>query len=247
MEVYDQIITLNEFDLYEEFRTEFQHRMQPKITRGYGYWCWKPQVILQAFDQMSDGDLLQYTDTGCHLNPNGKDRLLEYFDYTENYHKGLLIFKTVRPTQPLDDGRPLPEWTESMWCKGDVLDYFNVRDRQDICDTPTTGAGIIFFQKNEFTVDFVNRWLNIIKENFNLIDDSPSVSPNSENFIDHRHDQSLFSILCKLNDIDNYVSAFEYSYPFNYNPASRKYVSDWNSLANYPILAMRDIKKIRSR
>jgi hypothetical protein len=247
MEVYDQIITLNEFDLDEEFRSEFQHKMQPKITRGYGFWCWKPQVILQAFDKMEEGDLMQYTDTGCHLNPNGKTRLLEYFESAENDEKGMLIFRAVRPLPPLDDGRSLPTWTESMWCKGDVLDYFNVRNNRDICDTPVTGAGIMFLRKNKFTVDFVTQWLKIIKENFNLIDDSPSISPNTENFVNHRHDQSLFSILCKLNKIDNYISAFEYSYPKNYDPNYRKYISDWAALDNYPILAMRDIKKINTR
>jgi hypothetical protein len=57
----------------------------------------------------------------------------------------------------------------------------------------------------------------------------------------------LFSILCKLNKIDNYISAFEYSYPKNYDPNYRKYISDWAALDNYPILAMRDIKKINTR
>lgn len=247
MKYYDGILIYNQFDLAPWFLEKFKEKLRPKAGRGFGYWSWKPQVILQAFDQMEDGDLLQYTDAGCHLNKKGIKRLDEYFEMVDQSEKGMLIFQSIRPKSPLDDGRMLPEWTDSMWTKGDVLDYFQVRDRSDIIDTPTIGAGIIFFKKCESTVSFVKKWLSIIEENFCLIDDTPSKTPNLHNFIDHRHDQSLFSILCKLNGIDTAVSAFEYAIPMNYNPNTKKFISDWAALENYPILAMRDIKKINTR
>jgi len=33
-----------------------------------------------------------------------------------------------------------------------------------------------------------------------LVDDSPSVLPNADGFIENRHDQSVFSLLCKMTE-----------------------------------------------
>lgn len=33
-------------------------------SRGFGYWCWKPRVILMALEQIKEGDLLVFLDIG---------------------------------------------------------------------------------------------------------------------------------------------------------------------------------------
>lgn len=78
----------------------------------------------------------------------------------------------------------------------------------------------------------------------NLVDNSPSVSPNLEGFVENRYDQSIFSILCKLRGIT----------PLD---CSETYAEDWNQLAAFPFQDRRDmglrppgkgkwIKKIRN-
>ena len=69
----------------------------------------------------------------------------------------------------------------------------------------------------------------------NLIDDSPSIEKNSKEFIEHRHDQSVFSILCKINGIFC-LSASEIEW------AEDEKGRYWKHLDTYPILAKRDKK-----
>lgn len=242
MNVYDKIITYTEHDLDRRFKSKVGNWLKGKGTRGYGFWSWKPQIILQTLAVMQEGDLLQYTDAGCHLNINGRDRLLEYFSMAEKSSKGVLIFENKPPVFPLEyDGRCLFDWNESMWCKGDLIDYLGVRNRPDILRTPVRGAGILFFQKNKFVVELVERWRSVIYSDFNLINDSPSVSPNESDFRDHRHDQSIFSILSKLENINDTISAYEYFYPANYTPGAHKFAADWDALDRFPIHVRRDL------
>ena len=50
------------------------------------------------------------------------------------------------------------------------------------------------------TVDLVNEWYNI-SCNYHMIDDTPSIIPNVGSFKEHRHDQSIFSLLTKKYNI----------------------------------------------
>jgi hypothetical protein len=46
------------------------------------------------------------------------------------------------------------------------------------------------------TREFVQQWYELAC-NYHFIDDSPSVLPNFPDFQEHRHDQSIFSLLTK--------------------------------------------------
>jgi hypothetical protein len=217
---------------------EFSVRFAEKLvhgSKGFGYWSWKPQVIRQALRKLQDGDILQYTDSGCHLNPNGMKRLNDYFEMAQKNNLGILAFQLKDPDYLL----PKPtvgalDLAEFKWVKGDLLDYFGVRNRLDITQTQTIGAGIIFIRKCAQSVALVDQWCAVIESSFSLIDDTPSVSANLEGFIEHRHDQAIFSLLCKLNHVDT-ISAYEYWYPSAVNSGP-----DWGILQNFPIHAKRD-------
>lgn len=230
--VFDRIAVLDETSLDPAFRQRFaQHLVRG--SRGYGYWCWKPQVILQELDGMQDGDLLQYTDTGCHLRPQGRMRLEEYFTSVAAHPSGLLGFQN-RPWRggSAELAFQLPD---KHWIKGDLLDYFQIRDRPDITDTGTFGAGIIFARKCPNAVSFFRQWLAVFEHDFTLVDDTPSRTPNLPGFKEHRHDQGVFSILAKKYGIAS-ESAFEYWYPKSENPIE----PDWTAIVDRPIWAIRD-------
>lgn len=242
LNIYNNILTLNEEDLDLCFKNRFKNYLKFGI-RGYGYMCWKPQVILQVLNKMDDGDILQYSDVGCHLNKKGLDRLFQYFELTKKTEKGILAFQNKIPEYPLIyDGRKLLNYLDYQWTKGDLLDYFKIRNNDIILKTPTIGSGIIFIRKCEKSLQLINEWLDVIKYDFKLIDDSKSISPNIKGFIEHRHDQAIFSILCKLNNIET-LSAYEYYYPSKNNID----IPDWPILSNFPIWAKRDkVYKIKS-
>lgn len=230
---YDFIVLANENNLDLKFREQFSEYLKPGV-RGFGYWSWKAQIILQTLSQMNDGDLLQYTDAGCHLNPKGRKKLDEYFIKAQNSKSGVLAFQSTPPTFH-NQKIKLLDLREAKWCKGDLCDALGVRSNTNIMDTQTIGAGVIFIKKCDESLKLVTSWLDVYKNNFNLIDDSKSKSENPLGFIEHRHDQSIFSILSKLNRVET-VSAYEYWYP---NGKGRP-GPDWEVLREYPIHAKRD-------
>ena len=50
--------------------------------RGWGYWIWKPYVVLQLLENINEDDIIVYADCGCQLNntPNALNRLAEYIE-----------------------------------------------------------------------------------------------------------------------------------------------------------------------
>lgn len=235
MELFDELHVLQESDLDEGFSKKYKDKLKPNV-RGFGYWAWKPQAIKQVLSQIDDGDLLLYLDVGCNLNHAGKKRLGEYFEIVERAASGVLGFQAVPPELPLVyDGRSLLDLRERIWTKGDVLDYFSVRDNPQIVETPQFGSGVIFFRKCQESKRIIDEWLGAIDWSFSMLDDTPSVSANLEGFVEHRHDQSIFSILCKLHNVDR-VSAYEYWYP-SYGGRG----ADWEALEFMPIHAKRSL------
>ena len=235
LEVYDRIIVADEHDLEKSFRKKFKSKLVAG-SRGYGYWAWKPQIILQTLRKMENGDVLQYTDVGCHLNPKGNWRLLEYFSLTDKSNSGILAFQAKAPELPLPyDGRQLFDLPDFQWIKGDLLDYFHIRNDESIIKAQTIGATIIFIKKTADSLRLVKEWCAVADFDFSLIDDSPSKSPNLPGFIEHRHDQAIFSLLCKINKVET-LSAFEYWYP----SSSDYETPDWEMLEKFPIHVKRD-------
>ena len=194
MQFFDKILINNENNLDQDFREHFKDKLI-KGSRGYGYWVWKPQIILQAFREMNDGDILLYTDVGCHFNKNGIKRLNEYFKMVESTPTGILAFhQDTRPTTD-PDLIALYDGLEKVFTKGDLFDYFGVRNNKSIVDTGQIMATAFIIKKSKQSKNFINEWLSVFKNRFNLVDDSKSISPNFIDFIGHRHDQSIFSIL----------------------------------------------------
>jgi glutaredoxin-related protein len=65
-------------------------------------------------------------------------------------------------------------------------------------------AGILLIYKCEKTIKLINEWNNICSNNYNFIDDSNSIHKNFKEFIEHRHDQSVFNLLIKKYNLINY-------------------------------------------
>jgi hypothetical protein len=238
---FDYVLPFDEGDLSSEFYHKFRDRLVAG-SRGFGYWCWKPEVIKMAINKMSAGDCLLYVDSGCRLNSRGIERLRFYFDMLKASESGVLAFQAKPPTidiSPLNyDGRTLMDQRNYRWTKGDLFDFFGVRNDPTFTHSQAIGAGIILFKKGNKAIELIDEWSAAIDFSFALIDDSPSVSPNLPGFIEHRHDQALFSILCLKHMVPT-LSAYEYWYP---KPSvhSNRLEPDWNALRDFPLHACRD-------
>ena len=182
---FDNIFIYNEYNLPkdEKFEALLSHKLVP--SRGFGYWCWKPFIILKTLENIKDDDILVYADIGCHINKEGEKRFYEYLDIVIE-HKAL-CFKM--------------QFLESCWTKSDLFNYFGKLNDKNITNSSQRMATICIFEKNDINLEFVNKWLQVYYDDFSLVDDTPSKLPNFDWFIENRHDQSVFSILSKIYDI----------------------------------------------
>lgn len=236
---FDKIFLLNEYNLSNSFKKKFKNNLILG-SKGYGYWCWKPEIIMNIMNEINNGDCLLYVDAGCHLNIHGKKRLLEYFDLIKKQNKGIIAFQAVEPNKKNSklkyDGRKLRNLKNYKWIKGDVLDFFDVRNNKDVTNSQEIAGGVLLVKKCDQSVMIIKKWKEIIIEHFNFITDQPSISPNLPGFIENRHDQGIWTLLCIKNKIRT-ISAYEFWYP---KKNSNKLEPDWDALYNSPIHAKRD-------
>ena len=153
-----------------------------KNKRGYGYWIWKFKIVLETFNKINTNDVVVYLDSGCVLNKEGLPRLKEYIELATL--NDLVAFK-------------LPEsYKEYIWTKGDVLKKLDCD--KDCYDTNQISCTSFMVRKCPRMLNFFTTLLEYaISNNYNLVNDSVSISPNIKGFIENRHDQSLYSVLIK--------------------------------------------------
>jgi hypothetical protein len=211
--VFDEIQFYSEKDLNKSFRKSFSKLLRP-YSRGFGYWCWKPQIIYQILSKMNDGDILLYMDLGSHLNIGGKKRLMDYLDCVDKSRIGILAFRS-------------PVHLEKKLTKMDVFRHFNVEENKYYTDTTQIEATHIFIRKCKTSVDFITEWLAVLYDNSDLFTDSNSKFAEFAEFEAHRHDQSVFSILAKKYCIETLSTDETYS-------------ENWDTMNSYPLLAKRD-------
>lgn len=225
MHTFDEIIFYTQKDLGKDIKKLYGRYYFP-YARGYGYWSWKPYLLSKTLDKMEEGDVLLYADLGCFFNPKGQERLSEYYKLVEESSSGILGFRSYEESY---NGMPENVNYEYQLTKGDVFDYFRVRNDKTYTHTTQVEATVIFIRKCAQSTAFIEEWYKVICDDTTLITDMPSRSENLEGFVDNRHDQSIYSILAKKYNIST-LSTNEI-FPKG---------QDWKLLDNYPILAIRD-------
>jgi len=174
------IIQYTDLDLKKDYNFWNKHgSFIEKNRRGYGYWVWKPYIILQTLNKMNNNDILLYCDVGCEIKNNPED--MKYL--LEKCKNQDLLYTSAYEI-------------ERKWNKRDLLIFMNM-DNPDFIDTMQSQSGIIFIKKNDKTYNLIKDWYDIASSNYHYIDDTPSLLENYSDFQEHRHDQSVFSLLTK--------------------------------------------------
>lgn len=230
--LYDGIKVYGWKDLSQNKKNQIKKFIKGKKKRLFGYGCWKPEIILNNLEKIPKDSILQYSDIGCHLNLNGQKKLEIYKNIASD--KGVLAFQYFHPNFFLDKKLRYQIYYENEFTKKDLLEYFGVTNNLEILNSEQIWSGTMFFKNDEKTIIFLKKWLEVCNIS-SLIDDSPSLEKNQIEFVQHRHDQSAFSILCKKNDIFC-LSASECEWALDENG---RY---WSHLNDFPILAKRDKK-----
>ncbi len=132
---------------------------------------------------MQDGDILLYLDCGCEIEVQERNYMLNCLN----------VVKTDKIVGTYTG------WIENNWNKMDLLIEMDMVDNESLKMEQRQATGIMFLICKE-SRDLVAEWYRI-GSCYHNIDDSPSVAPNIPAFIEHRHDQSIFSLLTKKHGV----------------------------------------------
>jgi len=180
--------------------------------RGGGYWIWKSCVVREALRDAKDGEFVFYADSGCTINPGGRNRFYEWIEIC-NAEK-VLSFQMHH----------LPE---KEWTKRSLASHMNC-DNEEVMGSGQIMATSFGLKKCNETVDLIEEWFKICCLLW-TIDDSKSSIENYPEFKDHRHDQSVFSLLRKRA---GFHTIKDETYPDNHS-------WDGDKILSVPILATR--------
>lgn len=150
-------------------------------TRGSGYWLWKPYLVLRALEQLAPDDVLLYSDACVvFLQPV----------------KALVDLCLERHVVPFE----LP-FLESAWTKRDAFVLLGCDDAL-YSATRQRHASYFLLRRSRMSLDLATSWLEAAQDP-RLLTDAPNTCGlgNHPDFQEHRHDQSLWSLLTKKAEI----------------------------------------------
>ena len=182
MNIFNKICVYTEKDFDKKFLDKHSNFIN-NSKRGYGYWIWKSYFVKKTLDIMDDGDILIYADAGCTLinTPNAIKRLNQYITLCNKLDNANIGFQMCFP--------------EKSYTKMDLFNKLDVNNETMLNSGQLVG-GIFILKKCSKIVNLINEYYDL-SQDYHLIDDSKSNINNHPDFIDHRHDQSLFSLLRK--------------------------------------------------
>lgn len=182
----DEIKVYGPEDLDEEFKLRNKHILSQKRLGGYAVW--KPYIILKAIENIQYGDYCMYLDSGAYYI-----RSLKYLvDQIEKDGTDMLFSSSLLP--------------EKHWSKRDAFILMDC-DVPEIVESHQYESTFLFFKKTERSVKFIKDWL-MYMEDERLSTDIPNTCglENYEGYREHRHDQTVMSLLAKKYGYIGYKS-----------------------------------------
>jgi hypothetical protein len=157
-------------------------------TRGAGWWRWKPYLILQRLLALADGDVLVWHDYDLLLGHDPK----ALFCLAQNSANGVAAFH-------------FPCLAERFWTKRELATAMlaDNSDADAMLDSAQIYGGLLAFRRTPFSLGFVREWLAwTTRGNFST--DGFDAQRQDAGFVEHRHDQSILSLLAKRHRIKSF-------------------------------------------
>lgn len=169
---FDTVIEYSMADLDDNFKEKNKEHF--KHSRGGGYWVWKPYLILKTLQTLGPDDILMYCDSGASFVSSIKP-------YIDNFTGSFMLFQ-------------LSNEYMNKWTKGDIFQRLGCLNDKTITESKQCIGTYSLWKRNEESISFLKKWLELC-EDFHLISDEPSITPNLPEFSENRHDQALLSCL----------------------------------------------------
>lgn len=179
---FDEVLSFGPNDIDLEFSEKYKDILRKE--RGNGLWLWKPYFINRVINESNDGDYIFYLDSGAFFIRDV--RLLLPYISEDNP-----MFVTDIPLM------------ECNWTKPSCIEYFQA---EQFRLTNQIQGGILLFLVNAKTRAFFHDYLNICKDTRLLYPEGlgkhDSIIQNyGDQFVAHREDQSVFSLMCKIRGV----------------------------------------------
>ena len=183
---FNDVIMYSENDIASAFKK--RHADVWSQSRGGGYWIWKPYVILKTLREVRDNDILCYIDGGCTLccTDAARVRFSQYIDMVNNSWQGVLRMQLTHAESKYTNSRLFE------FCKEYFKDSDTDVDLAEVKESMQLVGGIMVIRKTPFAMKFFETVIDILEKDDKLITDVYN-SPGEQ----HRHDQSLLSVVYK--------------------------------------------------
>jgi hypothetical protein len=178
------------FDAFVCIKTQALISLFPELnldtamgSRGFGYYRWKSKVVNLALSGFwGEFEGVCFVDAGCDMNANAFTIRQLGRNLKKAELSGVLAYTISTP--------------ERFMTKRKVLEFFNFED--DYSDQFQSGT---IYLHGLLGRSIAQEWDQICSHDISFSDDSPSPSGEFSDFYEHRHDQSVFSLILKKNSI----------------------------------------------
>lgn len=182
----DKVFAYHPEDIDEKF---FKSNSQIcEVKRGYGLWIWKAYFVLRTLELMDYGDYLFYCDAGSYF----VNDLHLLVNVLENENIDIMPFEL-----------PL---LERQWTKMETYKRMKV----DEMNNNQCLASYFLIKKTDFSIKFMIEWLDYMKDPICILPQNVTGTPNISDFIVHREDQSVFSLLCHKYKLQTFRDPSQY-------------------------------------
>jgi hypothetical protein len=182
--LFDEVISYSPDDIEPDFYK--RNRKILSSGKGNGYWLWKPYFIKKTLEMLNWDDFLFYCDSGSYfISP-----ITPLIEISLLNRQDIIVFELPCP--------------EKIWTKRDVFILMDC-DSPKYSDSNQRLSSFSLWKKSIFTINFINEFLHYAQDE-RLITDLKNQCgyPNYPEFKEHRHDQSIFSLLSKKHNLDAY-------------------------------------------
>ncbi len=183
--LFYKVVSMGPRDLDLSFKKKYKNILN--ISKGGGFWLWKYEIIKNLINQINKDDIVVYCDAGASLNTSDKaiSRFNEYIEILKETSISQLRMKCEN------------HFIEKNYTNKKLFDYFNIDLNSEIANTTQLQAGHQFYKKCDETSHYFQEYQNLIDFDVDLITDLYSSEVQIDSFVEHRHDQSIFSLLSK--------------------------------------------------
>jgi hypothetical protein len=197
----DYCLSYNPYNIDENFKLKNKHLLNSDV-RGYGFWMWKSIIIKQTLDLINEGDVVIYVDSGNTIINDLN------FIINECIINDIILFDNR------DSNFNQQIHLNKVWTKRDAFVLMDCDDKK-YYDGYQVDASYQLYKKNNRTINFINEFMRFC-ENENIISDLPNITKeNLPEFKDHRHDQSIMSLMAIKHNITLYPEPSEWGNHLN--------------------------------